>query len=1337
MASASRGESSNPYGGGLGTGGKFRKPAARRSQKTPYERPPTSVRGAGVGGGREDRGGGGWLSKLVDPAQRLITYSAHKLFASVFRKRLVSGETPLQSPEQQQQQVPERDVIQETRVAHMESTPALSMKNDVVRIQEANASGNPGKGKDGFTDLEKFLKEKTFTRSEVDRLTALLRSKAGVSSTVNGDQRNDASSLRHPPPSHERDSARPDNGSMNALVSTPLGSSRALDEGIASPAQLAKAYMGSRPSEVTPSMLGLRGQAVREDSVFLNRTPFPSKSPTMSLVPKLSGQKPLENGFVTPRTRGRSAVYSMARTPYSRPQSAAKIGSPFQASPSTWEESLSSGSRHGFQSGLKRRSSVLDNRVGSVGPVRRIRQKSNLSSRSLALPASEGPLSVRANGGQNIIHTSKDSAEDIPGSSFNVVPSRSKDTAMKIFQQLEKMDSPKEKSPSKLSPSMLRGPALKSLQNVESLKFLDNIPEKKEKSPVSSHQKQEKSGGSGSREFLALSEKTGSAAVDTNKAGSSKDQETRVKGAYLPLTSSLEEHPPKKRAFRMIADEDMKDDHGAAPTPFEEAEKQNVLQVEKRVGISVSKGEKLFTSSEAMASTSYTPNGDASQGTTNGSLETGRSQFSSLPVESVKQSVMPSEPTSKVIQGNEKSSISPAKLTSGGEYISREEPKKDAAVFPNIFSSPPTTDFLNQNNGTSAAIKLEKPSSSAFGVSEAFGKPTESMKPVSNNASGAESTTSAGSTLNGSIFSGGANAISQPQINGSLGSNPSFSSSISNIPSNNSVSEVPSTVQSSAATLTSPSVFGTTPAASSVFGKLPADTSNDSSSGNNPQSTPAPPLSSAAAPLSASPFKFGESAAAPLSASTVSASSGLVSKETEVKNPTFGNINSFKFGGVASADTSTENTFAAKTSDIKSTPGFMFGSSAAVADPGKISFGGTSSAAGSSTLNPSSAPGSSASLVFGVSSSSTPTPGAESSKFSGTFAATTGSNIFGISSPAFTSSGSSVSGGVAASTTSSVFGFNAVSSAAAASSQSQASNLFGAANGQTGNTGSGTTTQTQSAPFMFGSSASAPSFGLSGNNTSTNSSPFGLSKPEPAVFASGSTLQLSSTNASSSSSGTTSSSLFGTSWQAPKPAPPFTSSFTPSSSPTFSFGGSSTAAAPSASAPITFGFNSTAPAIPQQSVFGTSAPSATPPSPFGNSTPSFAFGASAPPPNNTNGFNNNQQMSMEDSMAEDTDQANKTSMGQQPMFGTQPVSMPQPGFTFGGGAPPATPPTMANPFQFGGQPIASTPPQNPSPFQASQSLEFQGGGSFSLGSTGGGDKSGRRIFKAKKTNRKK
>ncbi|CAN6992056.1 unnamed protein product [Brassica rapa subsp. trilocularis] len=948
MASAAREESSNHpyYGGGLGAGGKFRKPPARRSRKTPYDRPPTSVKSPRPGIG-EDRG---WLSKLVDPAQRVITYSAHRLFASVFRKRLVSGETPLQSPEQKQ--FPERDVMQEeTEVGHRENTSALSMKNDVIRVQEANESGYPSK--DGFTDLEKILKDKTFTRSEVDRLTSLLRSKAADSSTVNWDQRNEASVARYPPP-HGRDMVHPDSGFMNTLVSTPRGSSRALDECIASPAQLAKAYMCSRPSEVTPSMLGSHGQAGREDYVSLNRTPFPSKSRTMSLVPKLSGQRPLENGFLTPRSRGRSAVYSMARTPYSRPQSTVKNGSLFQASGSTWEESLS-GSRKGFQSGLKRRSSLLDTDIESVGPVRRIRQKSNLSSRSLALPVSESPLSVRATVGQNMTHTSRD-VGDIPGSNFNLVPSTSRELASKILQQVNKMVSPKKKSPSRLSPSMLRGPALKSLQNPEAPKFLDNLPEKKANLPGSSHQKQEKIRETGARGFSGLKEKTGDAAGDTSKAGSSKDHETCVNGAYLPLTSSVEEHPPKKRAFRMVADEDF-DGHGEPSTPFQEAEKQNTLKVEKDVDISMRRGKKPLISSEVMASTSYIPNGDASQSTCNGSLETGRSQFSALPIEAVQQSNMPSEPTSKFIQGTEKSSISPAKLASEGEDISREEHTKAAAVFPSTSSSPAATDLLNQNTDQSADIKLEKPSSFAFG------KPTELEKTVSNSASRIESTTSAESTVNGSMFSGGANAISE----------------------------------------------------------------------------------------------------------------------------------------------------------------------------------------------------------------------------------------------------------------------------------------------------------------------------------------------------------LSSTNSFASSSGTSSTSPFGTNWQAPNSSPAFGSSFTTSSSQTFSFGGSSAATGSSTSAPIFL--SSTAPAIPQQSV------------------PGFF------PPPNTNGFNNNQHMIMEDSMAEDTEQANKSSMVQQPTFGQQPVSMPQPNFSFGG-ASATPPPSMANPFQFGVQPIASTQ-QNSSLFQASPGLDFQGGGSFSLGSTGGGDKSGRRIFKAKKTNRKR
>lgn len=151
---------------------------------------------------------------------------------------------------------------------------------------------------------------------------------------------------------------------------------------------------------------------------------------------------------------------------------------------------------------------------------------------------------------------------------------------------------------------------------------------------------------------------------------------------------------------------ELDDDHGGASSSFEVTAKQNASKVEKGVGISMPKGEKPLASSVAMPSTSYVSNGDASQGTSNGTLETGKSKFATSPIEAVQQSNMASEPTSQCIQGTEKSSISPGKLTSEKKVISLEEPKKAAAVF-NIFSSPAATD-LTENTGASADIKLEK-----------------------------------------------------------------------------------------------------------------------------------------------------------------------------------------------------------------------------------------------------------------------------------------------------------------------------------------------------------------------------------------------------------------------------------------------------------------------------------------------------------------------------------------------------------------------------------------------------------------------------------------------------
>lgn len=84
----------NPYeSAGLGAGGKFRKRPFRRNQTTPYDRPPPPpLRNPSTARSY------GWLSKLVDPAQRLITTGAHMLFSSVFRKRLPPPPPPNSQP---------------------------------------------------------------------------------------------------------------------------------------------------------------------------------------------------------------------------------------------------------------------------------------------------------------------------------------------------------------------------------------------------------------------------------------------------------------------------------------------------------------------------------------------------------------------------------------------------------------------------------------------------------------------------------------------------------------------------------------------------------------------------------------------------------------------------------------------------------------------------------------------------------------------------------------------------------------------------------------------------------------------------------------------------------------------------------------------------------------------------------------------------------------------------------------------------------------------------------------------------------------------------------------
>lgn len=148
---------------------------------------------------------------------------------------------------------------------------------------------------------------------------------------------------------------------------------------------------------------------------------------------------------------------------------------------------------------LKRRSYLLDDDTRSVGAMRRVRQKPNLSSHI-------GPLATSGAGGgysPSQLNTtvkqkplllndaknrdSKDMEEigcdGISSSSYSLVPSQSSEMATKILQHLEKFSAKekssgsdlvaaRDRSPSKLTLNMLHGQALRSLEDVDSTQFL-------------------------------------------------------------------------------------------------------------------------------------------------------------------------------------------------------------------------------------------------------------------------------------------------------------------------------------------------------------------------------------------------------------------------------------------------------------------------------------------------------------------------------------------------------------------------------------------------------------------------------------------------------------------------------------------------------------------------------------------------------------------------------------------------------------------------------------------------------------------------------------------------
>ncbi|XP_073107882.1 uncharacterized protein [Elaeis guineensis] len=1263
------------YGGGIG--GKFRRRPHRRAATTPYDRPPAVARG--LRGRTAEAGRNGWLSKLVDPASRFIASSTSRIFSSVFGKRLALPEAP-EGNHQSSQEAPE--------VACTLLYPSSKLlENERNGAEQTN---NPDTS--GISELEELLKQKTFTRVEFDYLTQLLRSR-----TFEPDRSKPTTNKEE---KEETVVSAQDNGVGCSKsfqdFSTPSKSLMIPEVEAASPAELAKAYMGSRSSKVPFSALSLRSQVFRGDKTMPRNAPCISKPFDPSVVPKsvvrFSETPDLpENGYMAPR--GRSAIYRMSRSPYfkAHPTTNVKGAGPsnnVSHGPSSSHQTLASTMHSGGRQVLNQGSSALDGDFGSVGPIRRIRQKSNMISPtkdirlkfpgnlppSPSTPLDKGFIQGSASMQETVgLDDQKHDSIDLQSSEKgnnrksyeNIVssPLQSRETAKKILQQLDKLvPSPKERSsepntfsrdesPSKLMHISLRGQVFENMKDINSSKPLDkegndnldavddslllDIRNTPPQNPV----KVEENGPIKS---------SVSGVKSASESNSADDALVRVadfmpgnSSAHVGISDSAAFPSQKNPAFKMIAPEDSldldddnnnKDTSGPVSTIVDNVE----LKILKHEDVT---SEPVTAKRFLIASSKYTPfpssisAGEADMKGSVGPVISEKSTGFTFPVAPApsihsQPPPKPAMPSPLVDRPASQKEQTAAPFSFGS---------KDEPTF--TFSSTVSTTGFSETDGLKIGVSNDSSSivdnNSKLNLCGEMQQAGDLIKSVGTEVSSVIST-----STTPRVFAFGASTA--PSLsNGSLRSSSNFSFS------------------------TSPAVTFSAGTASSIF-----STSPSSATGCNGLSvSPAAPIFSMVPVL-----QFGSSTSKGflISVSSQYKSDNMDMGAKPTKASPF-SLNSSAQGTFSFSSTGSSNSSALTVPSAFSNTGSDLSVAATLC---------ASSSMGSSSTAP--APSMSASQsVLGPSSA---------------FSDTT--SISG-----FSSSGQSGS----------------LSPSVAASNSQNFAASFGATTASFGiqstQTGSWVSHISQSSASPFGPSLSAPTFGLSATSSSGfGSSPFGHASGTKS-FSSSSGFSVSA-GANSSSPGTSSSAAT---------TSLFSSSSLPSTSSVFGTGFGS-----SVSPSTGFSFGLSTSALGSSSTFGSSSGSAFSFTSAGSTpTPLFSaqpvFGMSTAAAGFSSGSTGTDQMNVEDSMADDTNQAEVSMVS---AFAQPSSSLAAPVFgapaNLSGGSPI---------FQFGSH-LNSSIPQNPSPFQAAGNLELPPGGSFSLGS-GGGDKSGRKFVKVRRDKQRK
>ncbi|KAA8535108.1 hypothetical protein F0562_030111 [Nyssa sinensis] len=243
-----------------------------------------------------------------------------------------------------------------------------------------------------FSRIEQLMKGKRFSRDEINRLTEILNSRVVGPSNVEQEKKKpsivtggeaEGALLSHENPIISIEEKQEFLNRALVGTSTPLLQSTLQDQVAASPIDIAKAYMGSRASEVglgSKSIMSKDGRALLQSDEFASNPFIPSPSPKSSICwPGAMVQD--QRGYLTPQSqRGRFGLQNFPRTPYSRTiysksksnlsQSEAvdNRGHNFLSTPLQQSQTPNYGQDNS-------RSEVLNDGYGSVGPIRRIRHK--------------------------------------------------------------------------------------------------------------------------------------------------------------------------------------------------------------------------------------------------------------------------------------------------------------------------------------------------------------------------------------------------------------------------------------------------------------------------------------------------------------------------------------------------------------------------------------------------------------------------------------------------------------------------------------------------------------------------------------------------------------------------------------------------------------------------------------------------------------------------------------------------------------------------------------------------------------------------------------------------